>query len=226
MLGCWTAVQIASASFVSFFCRRTNGFTYCGAMIFTEWPCFSNCRCQKKALVQASIPMTHGSRSPMIFMSRSRLTIVDTFSRFAPAVEPPRLRFRGADVVETLERVGRMYGLPKVIRVDQGSEFASRELDLWAYTRGVTLDVSRPGNPWMTVRTMRFLSRASAVGASQTDLRVVSDTGRAASAGSAASWVAIFARLTASSVLSCIAAMLSQGAEGVRYSFDVDLAKG
>jgi putative transposase len=74
------------------------------------------------------------------------LTIVDTFSRFAPAVEP-RLRFRGAEVVETLERVGRMYGLPKVIRVDQGSEFVSRELDLWAYTRGVTLDFSRPGKP-------------------------------------------------------------------------------
>ena len=74
------------------------------------------------------------------------LTIVDTFSRFAPAVEP-RLRYRGADVVETLERVGRMYGLPKVIRVDQGTEFVSRELDLWAYTRGVTLDFSRPGKP-------------------------------------------------------------------------------
>jgi putative transposase len=74
------------------------------------------------------------------------LTIVDTFSRFAPAVEP-RLRFRGADVVETLERVGRMYGLPKVIRVDQGSEFVSRGLDLWPYARVVTLDFSRPGKP-------------------------------------------------------------------------------
>lgn len=74
------------------------------------------------------------------------LTIVDTFSRFAPAVEP-RFRYRGGDVVETLERVGRQYGLPRVIRVDQGSEFVSRELDLWAYTRGVTLDFSRPGKP-------------------------------------------------------------------------------
>lgn len=33
------------------------------------------------------------------------LTVVDTFSRFSPAVEP-RFSFRGADVVETLERVG------------------------------------------------------------------------------------------------------------------------
>jgi putative transposase len=49
------------------------------------------------------------------------LTIVDRFSRFSPAVEA-RLRFRGADVVEVLERVGRQYGFPKAIRVDQGSE--------------------------------------------------------------------------------------------------------
>ena len=32
------------------------------------------------------------------------LTIVDTFSRFSPAIEP-RFNFRGADVVEVLERV-------------------------------------------------------------------------------------------------------------------------
>ena len=67
-------------------------------------------------------------------------------SRFSPAVEP-RFRFRGADVVEILERVGRQHGLPKVIRVDQGTEFVSRDLDLWAYSRGVTLDFSRPGKP-------------------------------------------------------------------------------
>lgn len=40
-----------------------------------------------------------------------------------------------------------MVGYPKTIRVDQGSEFISRDLDLWAYTRGVTLDFSRPGKP-------------------------------------------------------------------------------
>ena len=40
-----------------------------------------------------------------------------------------------------------MTGYPKTIRVDQGSEFVSRDLDLWAYTNGVTLDFSRPGKP-------------------------------------------------------------------------------
>ena len=77
------------------------------------------------------------------------LTIVDTFSRFAPALEP-RFSFRGADVVEVLERVGRTVGLPAAIRVDQGTEFVSRDLDLWAYQRDVTLDFSWPGRtpPW------------------------------------------------------------------------------
>ena len=77
---------------------------------------------------------------------RHVLTIVDTFSRFSPALEP-RLTFRGIDVVDVLERVRREVGLPATIRVDQGTEFVSRDLDLWAYQRGVTLDFSRPGKP-------------------------------------------------------------------------------
>ena len=37
--------------------------------------------------------------------------------------------------------------LPKTIRVDQGSEFVSRDRDLRAYLNGVTLGFSRPGKP-------------------------------------------------------------------------------
>jgi len=74
------------------------------------------------------------------------LTIVDIFSRFSPAVDP-RFSYRGEDVVQTLERVCRTVGYPKAIRVDQGSEFISRDLDLWAYHNAVVLDFSRPGKP-------------------------------------------------------------------------------
>lgn len=74
------------------------------------------------------------------------LTIVDTFSRFSPAVDP-RFSYRGEDVVLALERVCRQIGYPQSIRVDQGSEFISRDLDLWAYQKGVVLDFSRPGKP-------------------------------------------------------------------------------
>lgn len=74
------------------------------------------------------------------------LTVVDTWSRYVPVLDP-RFRYRGEDVVQTLERVCRQVGYPKTIRVDQGSEFVSRDMDLWAYQRGVTLDFSRPGKP-------------------------------------------------------------------------------
>jgi putative transposase len=74
------------------------------------------------------------------------LTVVDTFTRYSPVLDP-RFSYRGEDVVATLERVCGAIGYPKTIRVDQGSEFISRDLDLWAYQKGVTLDFSRPGKP-------------------------------------------------------------------------------
>ncbi len=74
------------------------------------------------------------------------LTVVDTFSRFSPVIDP-KFSYRAEDVVATLERVCATTGYPRTIRVDQGSEFVSRDLDLWAYAKGVTLDFSRPGKP-------------------------------------------------------------------------------
>ena len=70
------------------------------------------------------------------------LTIVDTFTRFSPASEP-RVTFRGSDVVEV--GVGRRVGFPARNRVDQGTE--SRDLGLWPYQGGVTLDFFSPGEP-------------------------------------------------------------------------------
>ncbi len=57
------------------------------------------------------------------------LTIIDTFSRFSLATDP-RFSYRGEDVVQTLERVCRQHGYPKTIRVGQGSEFISSDLDV------------------------------------------------------------------------------------------------
>jgi putative transposase len=74
------------------------------------------------------------------------LAIVDTYSRYVPVLDP-RFSYRGEDVVRTLENVCKRTGYPKKIRVDLGSEFISRDLDLWAYKHGVTLDFSRAGKP-------------------------------------------------------------------------------
>lgn len=74
------------------------------------------------------------------------LTIIDLFSRYAPEIDV-RPSYRGGDVVETLDRIAHEAGCPKTIRLDNGPEFISKELDLWAFLRGVTLDFSRPGKP-------------------------------------------------------------------------------
>jgi putative transposase len=86
------------------------------------------------------------------------LTIVDTFTRFSPALEA-RFTFRGADVVEVLDGIRRRGRLPHVILVDQGTEFVSRDLDLWVYQHGVTLDFSRPGKPTDNAFIEAFNSR-------------------------------------------------------------------
>src|SRR5277367_6183807 len=75
------------------------------------------------------------------------LAVVDTFSRFSPALDPG-FSYRAEDVVATQERACATTGYPKTIGVDHGSEFVSRDLDLWAYAKGVTLDFSRPGKPY------------------------------------------------------------------------------
>ena len=74
------------------------------------------------------------------------LTVVDTFTRYSPVIDP-RFTYRSENVVEALDRACAKLGYPKAIRVDQGTEFVSRNLDLWAYAHGVTLDFSRPGKP-------------------------------------------------------------------------------
>ncbi len=59
------------------------------------------------------------------------LTTVDTHSRYSPATDP-RFAHRGEAVVQALERICAKIGYPKTIRVDNGTEFISRDLDLWA----------------------------------------------------------------------------------------------
>lgn len=74
------------------------------------------------------------------------LTVVDIHTRHCPAADP-RFAYRGEDVVQTLERICRQIGYPRMIRVDNGSEFISRDVNLLAYANDVALDFPRPGKP-------------------------------------------------------------------------------
>jgi putative transposase len=53
----------------------------------------------------------------------------------------------GEKVAAGLEGVVSQRGVPKSITVDNGSEFASRAMDAWAYRHGIHLDFIRPGKP-------------------------------------------------------------------------------
>jgi putative transposase len=74
------------------------------------------------------------------------LTIVDVFTRESLAVEVGRA-LKGTDVVEVLNQIRFERGAPKMLFCDNGSEFTSQILDLWAYQNGVRIDFSRPGKP-------------------------------------------------------------------------------
>ena len=87
------------------------------------------------------------------------LTIIDTFTRLALATDL-RHSYRGPDVVDTLERVTAEYGKPKSIRVDQGPEFVSKALDLWAYLNGVTWTSPGLGSPPITPSLSRSMDRS------------------------------------------------------------------
>jgi putative transposase len=75
------------------------------------------------------------------------LALVDNFSRESLAIRVGK-RLTGDDVVRVLcEVVDARGDKPHSIRVDNGPEFISKSLDLWAYWNNVELDFSRPGKP-------------------------------------------------------------------------------
>ena len=74
------------------------------------------------------------------------LTIVDHFSRECPLMEAG-VSMTGKRVARALERLSLDHPLPRVISVDNGSEFYSQAMDSWAYRRGVQLEFIRPGRP-------------------------------------------------------------------------------
>ena len=66
--------------------------------------------------------------------------------RECPLLEPG-VSMTGKVVAGALERLSFAGPLPRVITVDNGSEFYSQAMDSWAYRRGVQLEFIRPGKP-------------------------------------------------------------------------------
>ncbi|MNY12141.1 Integrase core domain protein [compost metagenome] len=74
------------------------------------------------------------------------LNIVDDYTRECLAIEVDT-SLNGERVTRVLGRLAEFRGLPKVIVVDNGPEFAGRTLDAWASINGLKLHFIRPGKP-------------------------------------------------------------------------------
>jgi putative transposase len=86
------------------------------------------------------------------------LVIIENYSRECLALFAGS-KILGIDVVTTLERITREHGFPRRIKVDNGPEFISKDLDRWAYWNHVELDFSRPGKPADNALVEAFNSR-------------------------------------------------------------------
>lgn len=95
------------------------------------------------------------------------LTIIDNFSRYILCCDGFE-RISGKSAIKSFERVFYEYGLPDVIRTDNGSPFASvgltglTNLSIWLLKRGVLPERIAPGHPEQNPRQERMHRTLSA----------------------------------------------------------------
>ncbi len=64
-----------------------------------------------------------------------------------------------ADVIETLDRLVEVYGLPDFIRSDNGPEFVARAVNDWIAEKGFRTLFIEPGSPWQNCYIESFNAR-------------------------------------------------------------------
>jgi putative transposase len=74
------------------------------------------------------------------------LTVVDQFTRECLTLLVDS-SLTGTKVAQALSEIVAVRGAPVSITVDNGTEFQSKAMDVWAYQHGVQLDFIRPGRP-------------------------------------------------------------------------------
>lgn len=83
------------------------------------------------------------------------LNVTDDFNREALAVEAA-LSFPAERVVRVIKLLEEEYGLPEVIRVDNGPEFISNRLQSWCKEKQITIQYIQPGKPSQNAYIERF----------------------------------------------------------------------
>ena len=80
---------------------------------------------------------------------------MDDCSREALAIEVDT-SLSSKRIIRTLDRVIEQRGKPTTLRADNGPEFTSKDLELWAKDRGITIQYIQPGKPTQNGYIERF----------------------------------------------------------------------
>ena len=86
------------------------------------------------------------------------LTMLDAFTRQCLHIECDT-SLSGERVVRVLEQLRQSRGVPQRLRIDNGPEFRSKKLDLWAKEHGVDLFFIEPGKPTQNGQIESFNGR-------------------------------------------------------------------
>lgn len=81
--------------------------------------------------------------------------VIDDCSREVLAIEIDT-SLSSKRVIRTLNRVIESNGKPATVRVDNGPEFTSKDFELWAKDKGITIQYIQPGKPMQNGYVERF----------------------------------------------------------------------
>jgi len=104
------------------------------------------------------------------------LTMTDHFSKLIPELHVAH-SIRGVDVVSILDRLAKNGRKPKVIVVDNGSEFRSKAMARWARANNVKLHFIEPGKPQQNAFIESFNSRFRAECLEQNLFETIAEAG-------------------------------------------------
>jgi putative transposase len=83
------------------------------------------------------------------------LNVMDDCSREALAIEVDT-SLSSKRIIRTLNRAIELHGKPTVVRVDNGPESTSKDMELWAVEKGIKIQFIQPGKPMQNGYIERF----------------------------------------------------------------------
>ena len=83
------------------------------------------------------------------------LNVIDDYSRESLAIEIDS-SLPSKRIIRVLDRIAAYRGYPKALRQDNGPEFISHALEIWAEYHGIKLDFIKPGKPTQNAYIERF----------------------------------------------------------------------